>query len=190
VDPDRRADLASAVERALFDRRVILVSGTVDNERAGTVAAALMTLDATGDDPVELRLNADSDSLDVALALMDTIDVLGVTVNATVAGTVGGTMVGVLAVCQRRRIGALGSVFLREPRHEYEGAAADIARRASELATRFDQYLRRLAEATSRPLEHLEADLQAGLRLDAPSALGYGVVDEILAHPPPGVRTS
>ena len=53
-----------------------------------------MTLEALGDEPVEMRISAESDSLDVALALIDTIDSLAVAVNGTVAGSVGGTMVG------------------------------------------------------------------------------------------------
>ena len=104
-----------SAERALLDRRIILLSGRIDHQRASDAAATMMTLDALGDDPVELRLNADSDSLDVAFALIDTIDVLAVQVNATVASTVGGTMAGVLAVCSHRRIGTLGRIHLREP---------------------------------------------------------------------------
>ena len=112
---------------------------------------------------------------------MDTIDVLGVRINATVAGTVTGTMVGVLAVCGHRRIGPLGSIWLREPHDEYTGRATDIARRAEDLERRLAQFTRRLAEATGRPLEHLEADLQSGRHLDATAALSYGVVDEIVS---------
>ena len=67
-----------SAERALLDRRIVLLSGTIDHQRASETAATIMTLDALGDDPVELRLNAESDSLDVAFALIDTIDVLGV----------------------------------------------------------------------------------------------------------------
>ena len=122
-------DSPGPIERALMQQRVVLISGTVDHQSAGTIAGWLMTLDAIGDEPIELRMNAASDSLDVAFALMDTIDVLGVRINATVAGAVTGTMVGVLAICGHRRIGPLGSVWLREPHDEYNGSATDIARR-------------------------------------------------------------
>ncbi len=169
-----------AAERALLDRRIVLLSGTIDATRASEAAATVMTLDAVGDDPVELRLNADSDSLDVAFTLMDTIDVLGVQVNATVASTVGGTIAGVLAVCTRRRIGALGRIHLREPTAGFSGAASDLHRRATELESRVTSFLRRLAGATGRPFEHVEADLLLGRHLSAESALSYGIVDEIL----------
>jgi ATP-dependent Clp protease protease subunit len=169
-----------SAERALLDRRIILLSGTIDAARASDAAATVMTLDALGDDPVELRLNAESDSLDVAFTLMDTIDVLGVEVNATVASTVGGTIAGVLAVCAHRRIGALGRIHLREPTAEFSGAATDLHRRASDLETRVRSYLHRLAEATGQPFEHVEADVRLARHLSAEDACSYGIVDEIV----------
>jgi ATP-dependent Clp protease protease subunit len=162
------------------------VSGTVDEQRAGDVAATIMTLDALGDDPVELRLNAESDSLDAAFTLIDTIDVLGVQVNATVASTVGGSIAGVLAACGHRRIGSLGRIHLREPRAGFSGAATDLHRRAADLEARLQRYLHRLAEATGQPFEHVEADLRLGRHLSAEDALGYGIVDEIVQPEPPG----
>jgi ATP-dependent Clp protease protease subunit len=182
VHPDGLPDLTRPLEQALFERRMILVSGVVDNQVAGRVAASLLTLDALGDDPIEMRLNASSDSLDAAFALMDTIDALGVDVHATVAGSVTGTMVGVLAVCQVRRIGRLGGICLREPHFEYSGSARDLSSEASEARARLDSFVRRLSEATGRPLEHLEADLQTGRNLDAASSLAYGLVDVIAAN--------
>ena len=178
--PFSPGDPRLSAERALLDRRIVLLSGTIDAARASGGAATMMTLDALGDDPVELRLNAESDSLDVAFTLMDTIDVLGVQVDATVASTVGGTMAGVLAVCTHRRIGALGRIHLREPTTDFSGAATDLHRQATDLEARVKSYLRRLAEATGQPFEHVEADLRLGRHLSAEEALGYGIVDEIV----------
>lgn len=174
------SDPSASLSQALFDRRIILVTGPVDHLKSGDVASALITLDAVGDDPIEMRLSADSESLDVAFSLMDTIGSLDAPVNATVAGSVAGTMVGVLAVCRRRRIGALGRIHLCEPRSEVTGVAADLERQATDLSNRVELFARRLAETTGRPFEHVEADLRTGRHLDAPSALAYGLVDEIL----------
>jgi ATP-dependent Clp protease protease subunit len=140
-----------------------------------------MALDALGDDPIELRVNARSDSLDAAFCLIDTIDALGVYIHSTIVGAVAGTMVGVAAVCHRRRIGASGRIDLSEPRDRYMGTAAHLERQAGALDRRVHMYLHRLAEATGRPFEHLEADHRAGRFLTAEEALLYGLVDEIQA---------
>lgn len=173
-------DRLSAAEQALLDRRIVLVTGVVDHARSGAIAASLMILDAVGDEPVEMRISAESDSLDVAFALIDTIDSLDAPVNATVAGTVGGTMVGVLAVCRHRRIGALGHIHMREPRAEFTGVASELHRQAADMQGRVESFVRRLAEVTGRPFEHVEADLRSGLHLDPAGAVSYGLVDEIV----------
>lgn len=177
------SDGMSTAERALLDRRIVLVTGQVDPARASAVAASLMTLDAVGDGPVEMRIGAESDSLEAAFALIDTIDSLGIEVNATVAGTVGGTMVGVLAACRRRRIGALGHIHLREPRAEFTGVASELHRQAADMQERVERFARRLAQATGRPFEHVEADLRNGRHFDASAAIAYGLVDEMVGRP-------
>ena len=175
-------DPLSAAEQALLDRRIVLVMGLVDHAKSAAIAASMVALAAIGDEPVEMRISAESDSLDAAFALMDTIDSLGVDVNGTVAGTVGGTLVGVLAVCQHRRIGALGRVHLREPRAEFTGVAGELHQQAVDMQERVESFARRMAEATTRPFEHVEADLRSGLHLDAAGAVAYGLADEIVGR--------
>jgi ATP-dependent Clp protease protease subunit len=172
----------SAAEQALLDRRIVLVHGAVDHGKSAAIAASLIALETLGGEPIEMRLSAESDSLDVALALIDTLDSLRVAVNGTVAGTVGGTMVGVLAVCQHRRIGAHSHIHLREPRAEFTGMASQLHRQAADIQERLESFVRRIAEATRRPFEHVEADLRSGLHLDAAGAVTYGLADEIVSR--------
>lgn len=177
IEPGRFPD---QLRQAMFDRRILFVSGDIDEAKAAELSASLMALDALGDDPIELRVNASSGSLDAAFSLIDTIDALGVHIHSTIAGGVSGTMVGVAAVCSRRRIGASGRIELREPTDRYLGRASDIERQARALDQRVRLYLHRLAEATGRPFEHLEADHQRGLILDARQSCSYGLVDEVV----------
>jgi len=57
-------DRLSAAEQALLDRRVVLVSGRIDDAKGAAIAASLMVLAALGDEPVEMRISAESDSLE------------------------------------------------------------------------------------------------------------------------------
>ncbi len=172
----------SAAEQALLDLRIVLVNGDVDHAKSAAIVASLMALEAFGDEPVEMRISAGSDSLDVALALIDTVDALRVAVNGTVTGTVGGTMVGVLAVCRHRRIGAHGHIHLHEPRAEFIGVASQLHRQAVDMQERLESFVRRIAEATGQAFEHVEADLRSGLHLDAAGAVAYGLADEIVGR--------
>ncbi len=180
---DEPDSLGGTLQQALFERRIVMIGGHVGDDKATEVAAALMTLDALGDEPIEIRLNAHSDSLEVAFSLIDTIDALGVAINATVTGAVSGTMVGPVAVCRKRLIGASGRIELREPHAGYDGSASHIERQAEAFDSLWHRYLHRLAEACGQPFEHLEADHRARRYLDPSQAVAYGLIDEIINPP-------
>ena len=47
----------------LFERRIVLITGRLDDDAAAKAAAALLTLDAHGDQPIERRSFRGSHSL-------------------------------------------------------------------------------------------------------------------------------
>jgi ATP-dependent Clp protease protease subunit len=175
--PDPR--FPDPVASGLFARRTLLVTGVLDDARASDLAAQLMTLDATGDDPVHLHLDCRDATLAAALVVIDVVDLLGVPVHATCVGGVEGAAVGVLAVAGVRRITPHGRIRLGEPKVAFAGHAADVERWARHHQHQLGQLQSRLAAATGRPLEQVEADMHTGRYLDAEAAVAYGLVDEI-----------
>lgn len=172
-------DWSSWVSARLFDRRVVFLRGELDDRMAGQVVAQLMTLDATGDDVVDLHVDSAEGTLEAAFSVMDTIDLLGVPVHATCVGRAEGPAVGVVAVAERRRAAPHARFRLCEPRSSFEGRAADLERWARHRQAQLAGFVARLAEATGRPGEHLEADLCSGRYLDATEAVSYRLVDEV-----------
>jgi ATP-dependent Clp protease protease subunit len=167
----------------LLERRIVLVSGDLDDAVAGRAAAEVMMLDANGDDPIEMRLDSGGGSLDAAFTLIDTIDLCGVEVHVTVAGRIEGPAIGVLAVGHLRRATEHARLRLRDPSIELSGSAsalAELARSELERQTRFHE---RLATATGRSVDEVSADCAAGRYLSADEAVKYGLVDEIVRRP-------
>ncbi len=76
----------------------------------------------------------------------------------------------------------MGHIHLCEPRAEFTGVASELHRQAADMQERVERFARRLAQATGRPFEHVEADLRTGRHFDAPAALAYGLVDEIISR--------
>jgi len=163
----------------MFDRRVVFVSGTLDDATAGQVAMELMTLDAAGDDPIHLQLDSPDGSVDAALSLMDVVDLAGVPVHGTCTGLVGGPAVGVLAVCSHRMATPHGRIRLAEPAASFAGSARDLERWADHQRDRTAVFCRRLADAVGRTVDVVADDLRAGRFLSADEAVGYGLVDEV-----------
>jgi ATP-dependent Clp protease, protease subunit len=162
----------------LLDQRVVTLSGELDTDAVNRAVAELALLDATGNDPVRLRLSGVGADLEGALTLVDALDLVGVPVHATSLGTLSGPAVAVLAVADRRVAGAHAMVRLCEPRaprgvpgHEVEAWAAEHARQLRRLQER-------LAAACGRSVDEVAADMRAGRLLDAEEARAYGLVDD------------
>src|SRR5262247_426083 len=77
------------LEERLFDRRVVILRGPLTGPAASTAAAALLTLDALGEQPVELHLSAVDGELAAAFAVVDAIDAMRAPVRAVVPAQVG-----------------------------------------------------------------------------------------------------
>lgn len=119
----------SWLEERLFDRRIVLCRGVLDDALAGRISAQLMALDAIGDSAVELQLDSHGASLEAAWTLLDVIDLLGVPVNIVCAGRVEGAAVGVLSAGTKRTALPHTRFRLTNPELEISGAG-ERARRS------------------------------------------------------------
>ena len=178
-EPGGAPDPADWMRRQLFERRIVVLAGTLDDRCATGTAAALMTLDASGDAPVELQIDSGEGTLDAGLALMDVIDLLGVPVHAWCTGRAGGPAVGVLAVCHRRTASPHARIQLSEPQVTFAGDARHLEQRAADHLTRWASFCERLSEATGRPLDSVADDAAHGRYLSAEEAVGYGLLDDV-----------
>jgi ATP-dependent Clp protease, protease subunit len=181
VDPLARPSFGDPVLASLLARRIVLVHGELTNERASEVAATLLTLDALGDEHVELRLQAPMASWDAAGVLVDVIDVLGVPVHTVAIGLVGGGAVCVLAAGGHRAISPHARLHLRHPEAQATGRPDDIARAVAEQSARQAEFHHLLAERTGRPIADIDDEWEGGGYLDAPSAIALGYADALSA---------
>jgi ATP-dependent Clp protease, protease subunit len=163
----------------LLDRRVVALAGAVDDETTNRTVAALALLDASGDEPVELRLSGVSAGLDAALTLVDALDLMGAPVHATCLGTLTGPAVAVFAVADRRVLGAHAAVHLTEPRSPGGIPGRDVEALAAEHARQLRRLAERLAEASGHVADEVAADLRAGRLLSAEEARAYGLADAV-----------
>jgi ATP-dependent Clp protease protease subunit len=163
----------------LLERRIVMVSGPLDTARATDAAARLMLLDGTGDDPIELVVSCADGDLTAAMALADTVELVGVEVRALASGSVGGAAVLPFAVASRRLAQPHATFRLADPRHELEGRASDLAHAADQHADLVGDLHRRVADATGRSPHAVAEDFAHDRLLTAQDARAYGLVDEI-----------
>jgi ATP-dependent Clp protease protease subunit len=172
-------DWTQMLAQRLFEQRVVLLQGPLDDLTATRVSAELMTLDAEGDGPVSLRIDSADGSLALALTLMDVIELLGVPVRALCLGQVGGPAVGVLSVCSYRAAMPSTRFSWREPSTRTEARAREVAQWAQLRADEHRRFAERVAAAVGKPADAVADALTTGLFMSAPEALDFGLIDEI-----------
>jgi ATP-dependent Clp protease protease subunit len=163
----------------LFERRIVLCRGILDDALAGRVAAELMTLDALGDAAVELQLDSGGASLESAWTLIDVIDLLGVPVNVVCSGRLEGAAVALLCAGTKRTALPHARFRLSDPELEISGRANELTALLDHHAKRLDALHERVAVCTGHPAHELAEDFRVGRSLDATEAVRYRLIDEI-----------
>jgi ATP-dependent Clp protease, protease subunit len=190
-------DWTDVLAKRLFEQRVVLLTGTLDDITATRASAELMTLDAEGDAPISLRIDCAEGSLALALTVMDVIELLGVPVHAMGMGQVGGPAVGVLAVCSHRVAMPSTRISLREPKTQMEAHVREVEQWARLRADERHRFCARLAAATGKAETVVSDDLASGRFMGVDEALANGLIDEVcrpdaeihkLPGPPIGFR--
>ncbi len=170
---------SQTLSQRLFEQRVVLLSGILDDTGATRISAELMTLDAEGDEAVTLRIDCADGSLALALTLMDVIELLGVPVRALCLGQVGAPAVGILSVCHHRAAMPSTRFSLREPSTSFETHVRDVEQWAQLRAEERRRFIDRVATAIGQPSAAVTDAFEKGIFLSAREALDFGLLDEI-----------
>jgi ATP-dependent Clp protease protease subunit len=173
--------IAGWLEERLFDQRIVMVRGSLTNETASGTAAALLTLDAAGPDPVQLHVSSSGGELNAAHAVVDVIDAMAAPVHAVVTSEAGGAVLAILAAAQKRSAYRHARFRLAEPRAAgVTGTADEVAAAAGQHLRELDEMILRLVEATGQTRSRIEDDLSSGRSLSAAEAKDYGLIDEVV----------
>ena len=164
------------VYERLFEQRIVMAHGELDDEAATSLCAQLLTLDAEGDEPIRLEVQGLTARLASALTVMGVLDVLRVPVRAQVGGQLAGPALGVLAAASERRAYPNAVFMLSEPRLGFEGSATSLASHEEQVRVMLDQLYLRLASVTGREVDEIRADARRGRYLTADEAISYGLI--------------
>ena len=175
---------ASLYER-LLKKRIVLASGTLDDEAAARLSAQLLTLDAEGDEPIRLELQNLRAELPAALTVMGILDVLRVQVHGCVSGEISGPALGVLVSCARRTGYPNATFTLAEPRLEFGGTVTAVTARQQQVTRMLDTLYYKMAEVTGREVDEIREDSCRRRSLTTGQAIGYGLIQAQETPPRP-----
>src|SRR2546421_7779136 len=115
------------LQEKLFERRIVFVTGRLDDVLAGQAAAQIMTLDATGDDPIDVVLSSADGTLEAAFMLIDVVGAAHAAVRVHCQGQVGGPAIGVAAAADHRSASPHTTFRLSAPASQLSGTADQLA---------------------------------------------------------------
>jgi ATP-dependent Clp protease, protease subunit len=171
------------VYERLFDRRVVLAHGELDDEAATSLCAQLLTLDAERNEPIRLEMQGLTAELAAALTVMGVLDVLRVPVRACAGGQIGGPALGMLAAATQRYAYPNAVFRLSEPRLDFEGSATSLSSREEQVRGMMDTLYLRLADVTGREVDEIRADARRGRYLTVDEAIAYGLIHGLAGAP-------
>jgi ATP-dependent Clp protease, protease subunit len=171
------------VYERLFERRIVLAHGELDDEAATSLCAQLLTLDAERNEPIRLEVQGLTAGLAAALTVMGVLDVLRVPVHACAGGQVSGPALGVLAAAPQRRAYPDAVFLLSEPRLGFEGSATSLSSHEEQVRGMMDALYLRLADVTGREVDEIRADARRSRYLTVDEAIAYGLIQGPAATP-------
>jgi ATP-dependent Clp protease protease subunit len=167
------------LQEKLFERRIVFLTGRLDDAAAGHAAAQILMLDAAGDAPIDIVLNSADGTLEAAFALLDVLDAAHAAVRVQCQGHIAGPALGLLAGAAQRAATPHTTFRLTAPTIAFAGAPREIAEQSEQHRHLLWRFQARLAQTSGRPAEDLADDMRRGRRLDAHEALVYGLIDAI-----------
>jgi ATP-dependent Clp protease protease subunit len=173
--------LGNPLQEQLFERRIVLVTGRLDDDAAAKAAAALLVLDARADRPIELHLDSSDGVLDAAFVLIDTAETLCSMLRVLCRGQIGGPAIGVISAADHRVAAPHTRFHLCQPTARFVGTPEAIAEQNRQQQELLWKLYGRLARRTGRPAEEIAEDMRRGRYLSALEAVDYGLIDEIAA---------
>jgi ATP-dependent Clp protease, protease subunit len=182
--PPERGEPPAWLSETLHERRIVLLTGRLDDALATRAAAALMSLDAAGARPIELHVDSPDGALEAAFLLVDTVGALRSPVAARCRGLVGTPSIGVVAAAGHRSASPHARFRLTQPTVRMTGTPDEVAAHARQHRDLLVRFQARLARVTGRPVDEIADDMRQGRYLDAGEALAYGLIDTIDGPPP------
>ncbi|MFF0267488.1 ATP-dependent Clp protease proteolytic subunit [Kribbella sp. NPDC004536] len=163
----------------LLAERVVLIGGRLDDGLANHVAAQLLLLDASSNDPIKLHLSSTDSELEAALSVAAAMDLVSSPVEVVARGTVRGPAVAVLAAAAKREAHRHTTFTLSVPPFTANGTADELAALVSQHEREVGRLRDLITQATGRTDDEVAEDLSAGRILSAEEAETYGLITNL-----------
>jgi ATP-dependent Clp protease protease subunit len=189
VENTGRGERAYDIFSLLLRNRIIFLGTPIDDHVANLVVAQLLFLDnEDSDKEIRLYINCPGGSITAGLAIYDTMQFVRAPVSTTCVGLAASMGTVLLSAGEKGRRYALpnSTIHIHQPWGGAQGQAVDIEIEARRIMRERERLNQILSDRTGQPLERIIHDTDRNYYMDAPEAVTYGLIDEVLASPEKG----
>ena len=167
----------------LFNDRIIMLTGEVDDAMASVVVAQLLYLE--GQDPekdISVYINSPGGSVTSGMAIYDTMQYIRCDVSTICMGMAASMGAFLLSAGTKGKRFALpnSDIMIHQPSGGAQGQATDINIHAQHILDIKKRLNEILAKNTGQPLEVIERDTERDNFMTAQQAMEYGLVDKVI----------
>jgi ATP-dependent Clp protease protease subunit len=170
------------VEKALFDARVVMLTGEVNDAIARRVTERLFALSAQSANPITFVISSPGGHVESGDMIHDVIKFINAPVHMLGTGWVAsaGALIYCAAPRENRYCLPNTRFLLHEPRGGVGGMASDVEIQAREILRMRERLNHIFADATGQPLDKIKRDTDRDYWMQAEEAKAYGLVGKIV----------
>lgn len=182
VDKEINGERSYDIFSKLLKNRIIILSGTINDESANTIVAELLYLDSLNHEDISLYINSPGGSVTAGFAIYDTMNLIKSDVSTICMGMAASMAAFLLSSGKKGKRYALSNseVMIHQPLGGAEGQATEIKIAAEHILKTKKKLNKILASNTKQKLEKIEQDTERDYFLEAKEAKEYGLIDKVL----------
>jgi len=182
MDMDVSSSASRFLEEKLFQRRTILVAGTVTDEMARSVTERLLAMSADGDAPIHVYISSPGGHVESGDVIHDVIKFIRPEVKTIGTGWVASAGALIFVAAERKNRLCLPNTrfLLHQPSGGVAGKAIDIEIQAEQIVKMRERLNQIFAEATGQPLERIQKDTNRDFWMTPEQAIDYGLLGSVV----------
>jgi len=191
VEQTPRGERAFDIFSRLLKERIIFLPTYIEDEIANLVIAQMLFLEAEDPDKdIYLYVNSPGGSVTAGMAIYDTMQYVKPAISTICMGQAASMGALLLAAGGKGKRFALphARIMIHQPLGGFQGQATDIDIHAREILTLRQRLNEVLSKHTGQPIERIKNDTERDYFMSAMESKEYGIIDEVLAHKPPGSK--
>lgn len=170
------------IEKALFEARVVMLTGEVNDIQARRVVERLFALASQNSKPITFVISSPGGHVESGDMIHDAVKFIDAPVQMLGTGWVASAGALIYCAAPRERRFCLPNTrfLLHEPRGGVGGMASDIEIQAREILRMRERLNQIFAEATGQTIERIKKDIDRDYWMLAEEAKAYGLVGRIV----------